>query len=144
SPSLTPTDRSPFSVGACTTPPRLTVGPTPATDRTTWSARSAKTTPDSFPPPLAGEGQGGGFRLTPLRRPDRSGFSDCLSECSGFFERSIDFQGSSWWRSHSETFLMPTTSGRSPSLSTSDQVIGMAIGAPRLARTAYGATAVCA
>src|SRR5207248_3890177 len=64
-----------------------------------------------FPPPLAGEGQGGGLRLTPLRRPDRSGASDSLSGGSGVFERSLDFQGSSWWRSHSVTFRVPTASG---------------------------------
>src|SRR3989442_13639451 len=92
-------------------------------------------------PRLAGEGhgggsQGGGLRLTPLRRPDRSGFSDALSDGGGFFERSIDFPGSYWWRSHCDTFRMPTASGRSPSLSTSDHVIGMAIGAPPRARTA--------
>src|SRR2546423_6163133 len=80
--------------------------------------------PPFFPPPLAGEGQGGGFRLTPLRRPDRSGVSDSLSGGSGFFERSIAFQGSSWWRCHSETFLIATASGRRPSLACADQVIG--------------------
>ena len=53
------------------------------------------------------------FRLTPLRRPDRSGNSDSLSCGSGFCERSIDFQGSSRPRSQSEMFRMPTPSGRS-------------------------------
>src|SRR6202035_2422324 len=80
------------------------------------------------------------FLLTPLRRPDRSGASDSWSAGSGFVERSIDFHGSSRPRSHSEMFRMPTPSGRSPSLSTSDHAIGTAMGAPRRARTAYGAT----
>src|ERR1700737_3122908 len=84
------------------------------------------------------------FRLTPLRRPERSGISDSLRGGSDLLDRSIDFQGSSRSLSHCAMVRIPTPSGRSPSLSTSDQVTGTAIGAPLRARTAYGATAVCA